>query len=47
MLLVFCFVCEYQKKNFKQYLQDDGNQTLIKYNEEGGGSICKVNAVNG
>uniref|UniRef100_A0A671MFR2 Cadherin-like protein 26 n=1 Tax=Sinocyclocheilus anshuiensis TaxID=1608454 RepID=A0A671MFR2_9TELE len=45
LLLLFCFLFECQSKNFQHIplnLQDEGNQTLVKYNEEGGGSIYKV-----
>ncbi|XP_017342265.1 cadherin-like protein 26 isoform X2 [Ictalurus punctatus] len=42
LLLCCVFLCKCQEKNnFKQCLQEDSIQTLIKYNEEGGGSICK------
>ncbi|XP_060794614.1 cadherin-like protein 26 isoform X2 [Neoarius graeffei] len=42
LLLCFSFICKCQeKKNFKQCLQNDGNQFLIKYNEEGGFSPQK------
>lgn len=43
VLLCFCFLCECrEKKQFQQYMQFDGNQTLMAYNDEGGGSSCKV-----
>ncbi|XP_034167983.2 cadherin-like protein 26 isoform X2 [Pangasianodon hypophthalmus] len=43
LILCFCFFCECQEENkFKRYLQFDGNQTLIAYNDEGGGSVCKA-----
>ncbi len=45
VMLLFCFFCDCQSKNFQHIplnLQDEGNQTLVKYNEEGGGSIYKV-----
>ncbi|XP_053499954.1 cadherin-like protein 26 [Ictalurus furcatus] len=42
LLLCCVFLCKCQEKNnFKQFLQEDSIQTMIKYNEEGGGSICK------
>ncbi|CAM4682785.1 unnamed protein product [Leuciscus chuanchicus] len=44
-LLLFCVKCDCRNKNFQHIplnLQDEGNQTLVKYNEEGGGSIYKL-----
>uniref|UniRef100_A0A672TAZ4 Cadherin 26, tandem duplicate 1 n=1 Tax=Sinocyclocheilus grahami TaxID=75366 RepID=A0A672TAZ4_SINGR len=44
-LLLFCFLCECKSKNFQHIplnLEEEGNQTLVKYNMEGGGSIYKV-----
>ncbi|KAI4873635.1 hypothetical protein NFI96_031467 [Prochilodus magdalenae] len=41
LLLCFIFICN-NGKEFKLNLQDEGNQTLINYNEEGGGSLAKV-----
>ncbi|XP_047663486.1 cadherin-like protein 26 isoform X2 [Tachysurus fulvidraco] len=43
LLLCLCFFCECrEKKIFQQYLQFDGTQTLVAYNDEGGGSSCKT-----
>ncbi|XP_053338691.1 cadherin-like protein 26 isoform X1 [Clarias gariepinus] len=44
LLLCSCILCECREKKGMQndYLQSDGNQTLITYNDEGGGSLCKA-----
>ncbi|KAF4077904.1 hypothetical protein AMELA_G00193310 [Ameiurus melas] len=42
LLLCFCFFCKCGKrKKNNQYLQIDGIQTLMAYNDEGMGSLCK------
>ncbi|XP_035378559.1 cadherin-like protein 26 [Electrophorus electricus] len=43
LLLCLFFFCECrEKKMFEVYLEDDKNQTLIHYNEEGGGSLIRA-----
>ncbi|KAK1801610.1 hypothetical protein P4O66_022189 [Electrophorus voltai] len=47
LLLCLFFFCECrEKKMFEVYLEDDRNQTLIHYNEEGGGSLIRNRALN-
>ncbi|KAM3617046.1 uncharacterized protein V6R79_001623 [Siganus canaliculatus] len=40
LLLLFVFVCQRGNIKLKPMMQEEGNQTLIKYNEEGGASEC-------
>ncbi|KAG5281876.1 hypothetical protein AALO_G00049790 [Alosa alosa] len=43
LLLLLVFICDCQGSSFKPLnTQDEGHQTLIKYNEEGGGTISKA-----
>lgn len=43
LLLCLCLICQCKGEQLKpMYLQEDGNQTLIKYNEEGGSSAYKA-----
>ncbi|XP_053498917.1 cadherin-like protein 26 isoform X2 [Ictalurus furcatus] len=46
LLLCFCFFCKCgEKKKINHYLFD-GIQTLMAYNDEGGGSLCKQSPTN-